>query len=205
MEHQPLAEDLQQVFNSEEVQQFIKATDRFRTLLKSEDIDIKDFINQSSLSLTELYYRSRNLPKIVPKYSTSADYEPSLLEWGYSKTIEKLGSLVNFYSINPYIDDDSQMADSTKIKSLSEELSSIYFDVNICLGLMSKGTNKSVEQALIAFKLKFDTLLGIQCLEVIHVLQYLRYWELPYLKMTDETMTLQKNRNLIRQIHLYSN
>lgn len=178
-ENKPLAEDLQQILNSEEVQNFLTAVDRFNDLLKNNDIEIKEFVKQSCLSLTELYYRGRLLPELTLKYSTTDDYRPYLLRWEYANTIDKLEDLQMYYAIKPYPAYKSKETPSVTKRSLNSDLSDIYFDINICLGLMSEGTDKAVEQALFVFKVKFDCLLGILCLEVIHVLQYIKFWVLP--------------------------
>jgi len=185
-ENKPLAEDLQQILNSGEVQNFLKAVEQFNELLRDKDIDIKDFINQLCFSVTELYYRGRLLPEISPKYSTVDDYRPNLLGWGYAYTLNKLEDLQTYYAINPYPAYKTKEAPTVMKRSLTEELSDIFFDVNICLGLMAEGTDQAVEQALITFKVKFDCLLGILCLEVIRVLQYIKFWVLPGIKETPD-------------------
>ena len=185
-EIKPLAEDLQQILKSEEVQNFLKAVDQFNELLRDKDIDIKDLISQACFSVTELYYRGRLLSEISPKYSTIDDYRPNLLGWGYAYILNKLEDLQNYYAINPYPAYKTREAPAVMKRSLTEDLSDIFFDVNICMGLMAEGTDKAVEQALITFKVKFDCLLGILCLEVIRVLQYIRFWVLPGLKETPD-------------------
>ena len=156
---------------------FDKAADYFVQLLRRDDIDIKDFINKSCIGLSELYYRSRLLPKISSKYSKSSDYDPSLIEWGYARTIDKLDNLLTYYTINPYPDSEAEDSPSIETKSLSTDFLYIYFDVAVCLGHISKGTNETVEQALITFKSSFDRHLGIKCLNVLGALHYLRFWK----------------------------
>ena len=185
-EIKPLAEDLQKILNSEEVQNFLTAVDRFNDLLRNNDIEIKEFIKQSCLILTELYYRGRLLPEFTLKYSTIDDYRPNLLGWGYAYTLNKLEDLQNYYAINPYPAYKTREAPAVMKRSLTEDLSDIFFDVNICMGLMAEGTDKAVEQALFTFKVKFDCLLGILCLEVIRVLQYIKFWVLPGIKATPD-------------------
>ncbi|MEI8226314.1 MAG: DUF5063 domain-containing protein [Bacteroidota bacterium] len=189
-ENKPLSEDLQQILNSVEVQNFLKAVEQFNELQRAEDIDVKEFINQSCFSLTELYYRGRLLPEFPLKYSSTDDYRPNLLSWEYANTIDKLEDLQMYYAIKPYPAYKSKEAPSVIKRSLSNDLSDIVFDVNICLGLMSEGTDKAVEQALFVFKVKFDCLLGILCLEVIRVLQYIKFWVLPGIKDTTDGTVL---------------
>jgi len=185
-ENKALAEDLQQILNSEEVQNFLTAIDRFNDLLRNNDMEIKEFVKQACLSLTELYYRGRLLPELTLKYSTVDDYRPNLLGWGYAYTLNKLEDLQNYYAINPYPAYKTREAPAVMKRSLTEDLSDIFFDVNICMGLMAEGTDKAVEQALFTFKVKFDCLLGILCLEVILVLQYIKFWVLPGIKATPD-------------------
>ena len=189
-ENKPLAEDLQEILNSGEVQNFLKAVEQFNELLRDKDIDIKDFIKQACFSVTELYYRGRLLPEISPKYSTIDDYRPNLLGWGYAYTLNKLEDMQNYYAINPYPAYKTKEAPTAMKRSLTEDLSDIFFDVNICMGLMSECTDKAVEQALFTFKVKFDCLLGILCLEVIRVLQYIKFWVLPGIKETPDGQIL---------------
>jgi hypothetical protein len=183
-ENKPLAKDLQQILNSEEVQNFLAAVDRFNNLLTNNGIEIKEFVKQTCLSLTELYYRGRLLPELTLKYSNTDDYRPYLLSWEYANTIDKLEDLQMYYAINPYPAYKSKEAPLVAKRSLSSDLSDILFDINIILGLMSEGTDKAVEQALFSFKVKFDCLLGILCLEVIRVLQYIKFWVLPGITAT---------------------
>ncbi len=185
-ENKPLAEDLQEILNSGEVQNFLKAVEQFNELLRDKDIDIKDFIKQSCFSVTELYYRGRLLPELTLKYSSTDDYRPNLLGWGYAYTLNKLEDLQTYLAINPYPAYKSKEAPTVMKRSLTEDLSDIFFDVNICMGLMAEGTDKAVEQALFTFKVKFDCLLGILCLEVIRVLQYIKFWALPGIKATPD-------------------
>ena len=172
-----IAEDLQIILNSDEVQQFIKAAERFVDILRNENIGIKDFVDVSSLCLAELYYRSRLLPKISRKHSTIADYDPSFIEWGYACTIDKLDNLLTYYFINPYPDNETEDPPSVVKKSMSTDFLYIFFDVAVCLGHISQGTNGAVEQGLIAIKSKFNSHLGIKCLNVLDVLQYLKLWK----------------------------
>ena len=199
-ENKPLSEDLQQILNSGEIQNFLKAVEQFNYLLRDKDIDIKNFINQSCFSLTELYYRGRLLPEFSLKYSTIDDYRPNLLHWGNAYTLNKLEDLQTYYAINPYPAYKTKEAPTVMKRSLTEDLSDIFFDINICLGLMSEGTDKAVEQALFTFKVKFDCLLGILCLEVIRVLQYIKFWVLPGIKETPVGPILQSKFDNFRVV-----
>ncbi len=185
----PIAEDLQVILDSDDVHLFLKAADYFVALLRRDDIDIIDFIDESCIGLSELYYRSRLLPKISSKYSTSSDYDPSLIEWGYASTIDKVDNLLIFYAINPYPDSETEDSPSIEKKSLSTELLYVFFDVAVCLGHISKGTNETVEQALITFKSSFDRHLGIKCLSVLGAFHYLSLWKSINLKTGSTTLT----------------
>ena len=113
----PIDKDLEQILDSEEVSQFLNAVDVFISLHRIKQIEIKNFVNQSCLSLLELYYRSRFLPKIHPKYSTIEDSSPKSFEWGYAHVIDNLENLMTYYAINPYPDSDSNLPPSINKRS----------------------------------------------------------------------------------------
>jgi hypothetical protein len=187
-----IANDLQFILDSKEVREFIKAADRLSELLSNETIEINELIQKARILMAELYYRSRFLPKIDPKYSTTEDYHPVILRWRYSDAIIKLNEKVYYYSIEPYCYLTSDISFSAMKKSISDDLLCIYFDINACLGLMSEETNKSIEQGLSALENKFAGYLGIICLEVMRVLEYLRFEDLSeektYGKNTDHKL-----------------
>lgn len=81
-------------------------------------------------------------------------------------------------SSDPYPDNETEDPPLVVQKSLSTDYLYVFFDVAVCLGHISAGTNEAVEQGLIAFKSKFNTHLGIKCLNVLDVLQYLKLLKL---------------------------
>jgi len=167
--------DLQLILRSEEVCQFLIVVDQLLDLLKTEDIDIIDFVDKSWFNLTELYYRSRFLPKISPKYSTIDDYRPSFAG-GYTHTIDKLDSLADYYTVNPYSSENPDDKPLVEKGSLKQDFLLLFFTLNSFMLLLTEGTDKSVEQALVSIKSKFNFFLGIKCLDMIRALNYLRFW-----------------------------
>ncbi len=170
-----LNDDLRQLFQSKEVNDFLVAANSFIGLLENNNLEEEDFYRETHLALLSLYTTGMYLPEVELKYSGNDDFYDHTKLFQNQNQVDishKLGKHSIYYKVfNPIHPEKDEPIQGW----LVDDYADIYRDIKIELEKIKIGTNEAVEDALWQLKFSLEHHWGNHCIDALRALHYLKY------------------------------
>lgn len=171
-----LNDDIRQIFQSNEINDFLTATYRFIDLLENNELSEEEFYKETHLALLSLYTTGMNLSHVDLKYSDEkTDFDNAKLFQNQKQVdiSKKLGNHSIYYEVfDPIHPEKNEPTQGW----LVDDYADIYRDIKIELEKIKIGTNEAVSDALWQLKFSLELHWGNHCINALRALHYLKYY-----------------------------